>query len=84
MTEGVWCFIICFGAATSASEAMKGPNDTFCHSYRQVVLSKGEIKEVMKLNKRLRVRLQGNELEYMCRCLGWKDKSCNTLSSTRQ
>ena len=80
--EGVWCFIICFGTATA--EAPKAPVDTFCQSYRRVVLKKGEVPEVMKLSRGLRDRLQGNELEYMCRCLQWKDKVCRTVSgSTR-
>lgn len=82
MIEGVWCFIVCFGV--SQPPQVVAPIDNYCQSYRRVVLNKHELADVMKLSRGLRTRLQGNELEYMCRCMGWKNKACRGLSSTKQ
>lgn len=73
----VTCFVICFG-----SEDQGPAVDTFCQTYTQVVTSVSELSEVKKLPRALRDRIQGNDLDYLCRCLKWKDQSCRSQSST--
>lgn len=80
MIEGVWCFIVCFGWTPPE----RVPVDSFCKVYERVVLKKEELEVVRKLPRALKDRLQSNELLYLCRCKGWKDQVCKSLSSTGQ
>ena len=70
---GVWCFIICFGATEAPSAP---PVDSFCTNYERVVTTPEELALVLKLPRAMRDRMQGNELEYLCRCRGLKDVAC--------
>lgn len=70
----IWCFIICFG--TNQAPVQGAVLDTYCSNYVQVVQSAEEAKLVLGLPKAVRSRLQGNELEYHCRCKGLKDEAC--------
>lgn len=76
MENTIWCFIICFGSATTAPA--ERPIDSYCSSYQQVVLSHAELELILRLPRPLRDKIQGNELEYLCRCKGWKDEACRT------
>lgn len=71
--DGVWCFIICFGASNPAPSV---PLDTFCGSYERLVQTPADLAEIKKLPKDLRRRVQGNEADYLCRCKGWQDPIC--------
>lgn len=72
----VWCFIICFSYAKPVASV----TDSFCQSYKQTVLTRDEVAEVMKLSTSIRLRLQGNELEYLCRCKQAKIKACENYN----
>jgi hypothetical protein len=67
--DGVWCFVFCFGVTTP----LPAPTvlDSYCQSYQRVVLSTAELEQVKKLDRKLRDRIQGNDLDYLCRCKGW-------------
>lgn len=76
MNEGVWCFIICFGVSGQSPPVVA---DTYCRSYRQTVLTQEELKQVMKLPRSVRDRIQGNDLDYLCRCKGLGIKECQRI-----
>lgn len=67
---GVWCFVVCFGA--DSPEETSIALDTFCQTYQQVVRDTRELESILKLNRTMRNRIQGNDLEFLCRCQGWK------------
>lgn len=69
----IWCFIICFGSSGVQNVPAV---DTFCATYQQIVLTKSEIELMLKLPKELRSRIQANDLEYVCRCKGFKHQVC--------
>lgn len=69
----LWCFIICFG---STQVTLPPSVDTFCATYQRVVLTKEELDKVKTLPRAMRDRIQGNDLEYLCRCEGYKHTLC--------
>jgi hypothetical protein len=69
---GVWCFIVCFGSLGQPPV----PVDTYCQTYQQVVRKREELGEVTKLSRPIRDRIQGNDLDYLCRCKGLRIKEC--------
>lgn len=71
MNEGIVCFILCFGSIEA-----KVPIQTYCQSYVQTVQKRDELEAILKLPRHLRNRIQGNDLDYLCRCRGLKDKAC--------
>jgi len=74
----VVCFIVCFG--TSFSGGANAPTDTFCQTYSQIVTSQVELDAVRRLPRAVRDRIQGNDLDFLCRCLNWKDSTCRDPS----
>jgi hypothetical protein len=75
MKEGIVCFILCFGIYRGEQP---GPVDSFCQTYVQTVTSRAELDAVKRLPRQLRDRIQGNDLDYLCRCLNWKDPTCQS------
>ena len=71
MGEGIVCFILCFGSMNITS-----PVQTYCQSYVRTVQKRDELEAILKLPRHLRNRIQGNDLHYLCRCKGLKDKAC--------
>lgn len=71
--EGIWCFLFCFGFAQPASPKII---DAYCQTYVQVVKSPDDLEKIKAMPRVMRDRVQGNDLEYLCRCKGWKDKAC--------
>lgn len=71
---GIVCFIFCFGATDPAPASVVV--DSFCHRYERQVVSQADADAIKKLPPNLARRIQGNEVDYLCRCLGWKDKVC--------
>jgi hypothetical protein len=69
----LWCFIICFG---TTQVVLPASVDTFCTTYQQVVITKEDLDRAKALPRAMRDRLQGNELEYLCRCKGYKHNMC--------
>lgn len=73
MQSEIWCFIVCFGMA---SVSQPSSVDSFCSTYVQIVRSKEELDKVKLLPRAMRDRVQGNDLEYLCRCTEFKSKLC--------
>jgi hypothetical protein len=76
MSNGVFCFIVCFGSV--ADQAATPPPDTFCAVYQRQVLTQDELNAILKLPRHLRDRLQYNDLHYLCRCQGWESTECKS------
>jgi hypothetical protein len=76
--EGVWCFIVCVGFANPSVKPI--PVDTYCSVYRQTVINRDELSEIMKLPRNIRDRIQGNDLYHLCRCKNPKAKACASIS----
>ena len=76
---GVWCFVVCFGFYHPQPPVV---TDSYCQTYRRVVSTKQELGEIMKLPRSIRDKMQGNDLDYLCRCLKWKNPVCRGRSST--
>ena len=66
-----WCIIFCFGMSKPTP-----PVQTYCQSYVQTVQKRDELEAILKLPRHLRNRIQGNDLDYLCRCKGFKDAAC--------
>jgi hypothetical protein len=71
---GIVCFIICFGASAPPPPSIVV--DSFCQRYDRQVLSNADINAIKGLPPALARRIQGNEVDYMCQCLGWQDPIC--------
>jgi len=77
--DGVWCFIVCFGIAPAKVAPPRPiPIDTYCQTYRRIVLNKQELEDVLKMPRNLRNRIQGNDLDYLCRCQNPKNAMCSS------
>lgn len=48
----------------------------YCTTYNRVVLTQAERAEIKQLSRTIRTRIQGNDLDYLCRCIGWADPIC--------
>lgn len=70
---GVWCFILCFGSIEAEKPKVV---DSYCSSYSQVVRSAEDLGWVKNLPRVVRDRMQGNDLEYLCRCRRLGIKAC--------
>jgi hypothetical protein len=55
----------------------------YCQRYQRQVLTKDEVAEVKKLSQSLRRRIQGNDVDYLCACVGWKDAICKSAQKSR-
>lgn len=70
----ITCFIFCFG--TSDAPARQAPVDSFCSRYEKQVITREDLEEIRKLPRRIRDRIQGNEVDYRCDCEGWNNPIC--------
>jgi len=77
MKEGIVCFIFCFGTVTEPSPSIIA--DSFCEVYERQIITKTDAQSVKLLPPDVQKRVQGNEVLYLCRCKGWKDKVCQKL-----
>jgi len=73
--DGIFCFIVCFGMSSPPPSIVV---DSFCQRYDRQVLSNADINAIKNLPPALARRIQGNEVDYMCKCLGWNDPICKT------
>lgn len=69
----ITCFIICFGETDTQNV---GTSD-FCQRYERQVITQEDAEAVKQLPRKLRDRIQGNELDYLCQCLHWENKACD-------
>lgn len=76
---GLWCFLLCFG---SSEPTKVSAVDSFCTSYRRVVETKEDLDQVLKLSRALRDKIQGNDLEYLCRCKNAQITACEQYRKT--
>lgn len=78
----IWCFIICFGMAKEPPTIV----DSYCQTYQRVVRSPRDLDQVLKMDRSVRDLIQGNDLEYLCRCLRWNQdpKKRSVCASTKQ
>lgn len=75
--DGTFCFLFCFTAPADA--AIRRPSiftDSYCSTYQQAVRTKEDVAAVKALPRDVQRRIQGNDLDYLCNCKGWKDASC--------
>ena len=77
MSNGIYCFIFCFGISDPVPESIV--IDSYCQRYERQVVTAMDAEAVKKLPPPLARRIQGNEVDYLCKCLGWKDKSCKAV-----
>ena len=71
---GIVCLVVCFGTVDTPNV---GTSD-FCQRYERQVITKEDAEAVKKLPRRIRDRIQGNELDYLCQCLKWTNKACDS------
>jgi hypothetical protein len=53
--------------------------DSFCSSYRRIVLTRRDLSEIRATSRPIRDRIQANDLNYLCRCEGFRSSLCNGL-----
>jgi hypothetical protein len=70
----VVCFVVCFGSTDALPVAP--PISDFCTRYERQVLTREDVTALKTLPRRLRDRVQGNDLDYACQCLHWKSRRC--------
>jgi hypothetical protein len=68
------CFVVCFGFTDSSDPV---PLDDYCQRYERVVITDGDKDAIKKLPLNIQKRIQGNEVDYLCKCLKWEHKVCN-------
>jgi len=61
----------CVGLGEMAATA----SDSYCQTYQQVIVSKGE--GVIQAQRSVKNRLAANEKTYLCNCVRPKPKFCN-------
>ena len=64
-----FCFLFC--AVESAPVV-----DSFCTSYLQVNQSAADSAEIKKLSRTPKVRLNANDVLYLCKCKAWDNPIC--------
>jgi len=66
--EVEFCFLFC---------TVKRPVvDSFCQSYQQVNQGAADSAEIKKLSRGPKVRLNANEVLYLCKCKAWDNPIC--------
>lgn len=66
--EVEFCFLFC---------SVKRPVvDSFCQSYQQVNQGAADSAEIKKLSRAPKVRLNANDVLYLCKCKAWDNPIC--------
>lgn len=68
--EVKFCFLFC-----AVEQAV--PVDSFCQSYQRVNQGAADSAEIKKLSRGPKVRLNANEVLYLCKCKGWDNPICS-------
>jgi hypothetical protein len=64
-----FCFLF-FSVETSPAV------DSFCQSYQQVNQGPTDSAEIKKLSRAPKVRLNANDVLYLCKCRNWNNPIC--------
>lgn len=64
-----FCFLIC---GVEPAPVV----DSFCQSYQKVNQSVADSAEIKRLSRGPKVRLNANEILYLCKCRGWANPIC--------
>jgi hypothetical protein len=68
----------------SGCETMTPAVSDYCTRYQRQVLTKAEVAQIKQLDQSLRRRIQGNDLDYLCNCVGWSDPICVRARRSQQ
>lgn len=63
-----FCFLFC--------EVETAESDSFCTSYQRVNQSAADSAEIKKLSRAPKVRLNANDILYLCKCKAWDNPIC--------
>lgn len=67
-------------AQASGCETVTPPISDYCARYERTVLSRTDLEAIRAIPlPELRKRIQGNDLDYLCNCRGWKDRACRAV-----
>lgn len=69
-----FCFLFC-------EIEQDGPADSYCTSYLRVNQSAADAAEIKKLSRGPKVRLNANEVLYLCKCKAWDNPICSKSSA---
>lgn len=64
-----FCFLFC-------EIEQEAPVDSYCQVYQQVNQSAADSEEIKKLSRGPKVRLNANDVLYLCKCKGWDNPIC--------
>lgn len=64
-----FCFLFC-------AVEQESPVDSFCQAYQQVNRSPEDAAEIKKLPRAPKVRLNTNDVLYLCKCKRWDNPIC--------
>ena len=76
LKSSIVCFVVCFGSSELTTHA---PMSDFCERYERQIITEEDVEAIRALPKRLRDRIQGNELDYLCQCQKWKNPACDSI-----
>lgn len=51
-------------------------NGNFCAEYRRIVLTRSDLASIRGASRTVRNRIQVNDLNYLCRCEGFRSPLC--------
>lgn len=71
-----FCFLFC--GVESAPVV-----DSYCQSYLQVNQSSADSAEIKKLSRAPKLRLNANEVLYLCKCKAWDNPICRTAKPSK-
>ncbi len=66
-----FCFLFCAVEPTPVV-------DSFCEVYQQVNQGPADSSEIKKLPRNTKVRLNANDVLYLCKCKAWNNPICKT------
>lgn len=70
--------MLCFGFLVMLCQAPAAPApiDSYCTSYRRVIVEAGDAASLARARLTIRRRVAGNDLLYRCRCERWQSPLC--------
>ena len=68
--------LLILAQAVGCETSSLAPIQDYCQRYERVVLTQDQKNQIRTLMPELRKRIQGNDLDYLCQCTGFKDPIC--------